>query len=214
MYKSVKLSEGCVSPVTELQSKHEEADNRLLLHSVYATQVEGVKRIVIYANDTDVVVMAVYYYKTKLQELGLEELWMKTQQDSYLPIHQIATALDADLCRALPLIHSLSGRDITSYPFFTGKTTWLQRSKTVPLDHLANFAEADGNYSLTGDVIDQARQLFIAVYSTSYEISRFVSLAELRAHKFLNRNTTDLKRLPPIEDVFLLLAGLIYYVNN
>ena len=119
--KSVVLSEGCISPVTELQSKHEEADTRLLLHSIYATQLEGVKWIVIYVNGTDVVVMAIYYFKNKLQDLGLEELWMKTQQYSYLPIHQIAAALDVVLCRALPLIHSLSGRDITSCPFFTGK---------------------------------------------------------------------------------------------
>ncbi|KAG1652386.1 Monocarboxylate transporter 14 [Nymphon striatum] len=147
----------------------------------------------------------VVYDKTKLKELGLDEFWMKTQQDSHLPIHKIANTLDADLCRALPLIHSLSGRDITSYPFFIGKTTWLQKSKTVPLDYIASYAEAEDDYSLTEDVIDQARQLFIAVYSSSSnELSQFDSLAELRAHKFLKSNATDLKRLPSTEDAFLL----------
>ncbi|KAG1668553.1 Protein smg8 [Nymphon striatum] len=180
IHKSVMLTNGNESPVTELQSTHEEADTRLLLHSIYATQVEGVKRIVMYANDTDVIVLAVYYYKTKLKKLGLDEFWMKTQQDSYLPIHKIANTLDADLCRALPLIHSLSGRDITSHPFFIGKTTWLQKSKTVPLDYIASYAGAEDDYSLTKDVIDQARQLFIA------------------------SNATDLKRLPSTEDAFLL----------
>ncbi|KAG1656448.1 hypothetical protein GQR58_023929 [Nymphon striatum] len=180
IHKSVLLTNGNESPVTELQSTHEEADTRLLLHSIYATQVEGVKRIVMYANDTDVIVLAVYYYKTKLKKLGLDEFWMKTQQDSYLPIHKIANTLDADLCRALPLIHSLSGRDITSYPFFIGKTTWLQKDKTVPLDYIASYAEAEDDYSLTKDVIDQASQLFMA------------------------SNATDLKRLPSTEDAFLL----------
>ncbi|KAG1686778.1 hypothetical protein GQR58_008588 [Nymphon striatum] len=70
IHKSVLLTNGNESPVTELQSTHEEADTRLLLHSIYATQVEGVKRIVMYANDTDVIVLAVYYYKTKLKKLG------------------------------------------------------------------------------------------------------------------------------------------------
>ncbi|KAG1656369.1 hypothetical protein GQR58_023997 [Nymphon striatum] len=96
IHKSVLLTNGNESPVTELQSTHEEADTRLLLHSIYATQVEGVKRIVMYANDTDVIVLAVYYYKTKLKKLVLDEFWMKTQQDSYLPIHKIANTLDAD----------------------------------------------------------------------------------------------------------------------
>ncbi|KAG1674194.1 Protein CIP2A [Nymphon striatum] len=158
-----------------------------------------------FSNLTDVIVLAVYYYKTKLKELGLDEFWMKTQQDSHLPIHKIANTLDADLCRALPLIHSLSGRDITSYPFFIGKTTWLQKSKAVPLDYIASYAEAEDDYSLTEDVIDQARQLFIAVYSSSSnELSQLDSLAELRAHKFLKSNATDLKRLPSTEDAFLL----------
>ncbi len=187
--KSVLLTNGSESAVEELESTHEEADTRLLLHTIYATEVERVKRVVIYANDTDVVVLCVYYYKTKLQEMELKELWMRMQQDSYLPIHDIATRLDASICQALPFIHSLSGRDITSYPFFIGKTTCF--NKTVLLDHLASFAE--GNHQiLTEDTIKQARQLFIAVYSSSDEISRFNSLAELRAHKFLKNDTIDL----------------------
>ena len=45
--KSVLLTNGSVMPVAELQSTHEEADTRLLLHTIYAIQVEGVKRVVI-----------------------------------------------------------------------------------------------------------------------------------------------------------------------
>jgi hypothetical protein len=97
---------------------------------------------VIHANDTDVVVLSIYYFRTMLKEMGLQELWIKTQQDNYLPIHQIASRLDADICRALPLLHSPSGRDTTSYPYFSGKKTWLEKSKTIPIDHLAGFAEA------------------------------------------------------------------------
>ena len=120
-HKSVLLTYGSEVPVAELQSTHEEADTRLMLHAIYAIQVEGVKRVVIYANDTDIVVLRLYYFMTKLQEMGLEELWMKTHHESYLPIHEISRKLDVSICHALPLIHSLSGRDISSYPFFCWK---------------------------------------------------------------------------------------------
>ena len=85
---------------------------------------------------------------------------MNTEADTYLPIHEIASKLDEELCRTLPLLHSLSGRDTTSYPYFTGKKVWLRKSKTVPLDDLANFAE-DGDFNLSDDIVNQARQLVI-----------------------------------------------------
>ena len=72
----------------------------------------------------------------------------------------------------------------------------------MPLNYLSSFAESDNK--LTADVIDQARQLFMAVYSSSYETSKFTNLAELRAHKFLKSGGVDLKRLPPTEDAFRL----------
>ena len=148
--KSVLLTNGSISLVPELESNQEEADTRLLLHAVYATRV-GTKRIVVLANDTDVVILSIYYFRTLLHEVGLHELWMKTEEDTYLPIHDIAFALDDEICRALPLLHSLSGRDTISYPYFTGKKAWLQKAKTVPLDHLARFAEDKDTFTLSNE---------------------------------------------------------------
>ena len=198
--ETVMLTNGCASSVPELQSTQEEADTRLLLHAMYATKNEGVKRIVIHANDTDVIILCLYYYKTMLKDMGLKELWVKTQQDSHLPVHDIAEKLNQDTCHALPLLHSLSGRDTTSYPYYTGKKAWLQKCKRAPLDHLASFGEAD--FTLTEDVINQARQLIKVVYSS--EGCHFKDLAELRGHKFLKNKDTNLKKLPPTEDSFLL----------
>ena len=110
--------------------------------------------------------------------------------------------LDSKVCQALPFIHSLSGRDVTSYPYFTGKKSWLLRSKEVELDKLASFAE-ESNYTVTEDIVNQARNLLIAVYCKAGEDSLFSSLEEIRAHTFLNKNTTVLKMLPPTEDAFL-----------
>lgn len=87
------------------ESTHQEADTRVILHSVYSVQNEGVERVIIHANDTDVIITCVYYAATLLRDLP--ELWVRTARDSYLPIHEIAAVLDPAKSRALPFIQSL-----------------------------------------------------------------------------------------------------------
>lgn len=53
---------------------HEEADNRIFVHDKDATS-QGSKSIIIKANNTDVVVIALST-TSSLQELGLESLWI------------------------------------------------------------------------------------------------------------------------------------------
>ena len=83
--------------------------------------------------------MAIYYAATHLSQL--QELWVKTGHESYMPIHLIAKSLGPSLCKMLPFIHSISGRDITSSLFFIGKKSWLIKSKQIATDALSNFGE-------------------------------------------------------------------------
>ena len=64
-------------------------------------------------------------------------------RDIYLPIHDIAAALGPSTSRALPFIHSLSGRDTTSYSYFTGKKTWNKSSMQIYIPALDDFADGD-----------------------------------------------------------------------
>ena len=52
------------SSVTELESTHKEADNRIILHVMYCTHDENVERIIIYRSDTDGIVLAIYCAET------------------------------------------------------------------------------------------------------------------------------------------------------
>jgi len=107
----------------------------------------------------------------------------------------------------MPFIHSLSGKDTTSYPFFTGKKTWLNRSyrPTTDIPELERFGEEGQNsYQITSELINQACQLVMAVYTNRSDAFEDCDLAKLRAHKFLNNMSTMLKLLPPTEDAYLL----------
>lgn len=197
--KSVLITDGTVTDVADLESTHQEADTRVILHSVYSVQNEGVERVIIHANDTDVIITCVYYAATLLRDLP--ELWVRTARDSYLPIHEIAAVLDPAKSRALPFIHSLSGRDTTSYPFYTGKKAWFKSSSETEITALEDFGEQDAR--LTADVISQARSLMVAVYTNRGEDFDRSNLANVRVYKFLNNKSTLLKLLPPTEDAFL-----------
>lgn len=131
---TVLVTPDSIQPVPGLQSTQEEADNRVILHTTHSAQNYGVERVVIYANNTDIIVLAVCYAATHLNVL--QELWVRDAPQSYLPSHGIAAKLGTPLCRSLPFIHSLSGRDTTSHPYFTSKRTWLAKSKTVELSAL------------------------------------------------------------------------------
>ena len=132
---------GSVTNVSDLESTQQEADTRVILHTIYSVEIEDVDRIIIHANDTYIIVMCVYYACTLLS--NLTELWVRTAPENYLTIHEMCAALGPARCRALPFLHSLSGRDTTSYPYFTGKKMWVNRSKTTDVSALGNFAEQD-----------------------------------------------------------------------
>ena len=172
--------------VPALESTQQEADTRIILHTLYSVKNEGVDRVVIHANDTDIINLCLYYGATYLSDLP--ELWVRTAQNAYLPIYETVVALGHSQCCAMPFVHSLSGRDITSHPYFTGKKAWHGSRASRSWIYLLN----------------QARDLTIAVYTSTADHFEGADLGKLRAHKFLNNKSTLLKLLPPTENAFLL----------
>ena len=150
---------------------------------------------------TDIVVICVYYASTLLRDLP--ELWVRTARDTYLPIHDIAAALGPASCRALPFIHSLSGRDTTSYPYFTGKKTWIKSSMQIDIPALEDFADGyQGPARITSQVVKQAKELVVSVYANKGDMFEGADLGMLRVHTFLNNKSTLLKLLPPTESAY------------
>ncbi|XP_034027542.1 uncharacterized protein LOC117511756 [Thalassophryne amazonica] len=197
----LSLYAGSVTAVPALESTQQEADTRVILYSIYSVQNEQAERVIIYANDTDIITTWLYYAATHLKDLP--EFWVRTAHDVYLPIHEMAVARGLSQCHALPFVHSLSGRDTTSYPYFMGKKSWIKASTTVDLAALESFGK-DATDDITPNIIKEARDLTIAVYTTRADSFEESDLAKLRTYKFLNNRSTLLKLLPPTENAFLL----------
>ena len=120
--KSVLRTDGWCADVPELQSTQEDADTRLILHALHSVQHDGVKQVIVHANDTDVIVICIYD-ACKMQN-QLPEVWVRSGPDSYLPIHLIAQSLGETICLASstasvektsPSIHTSPARMIGSW---------------------------------------------------------------------------------------------------
>ena len=120
MVKLVCLSSEGTTESESLASTHEEADARMILHAMDADSKctgDG-GRIVIKTPDTDIVVLAVYYFP-KMKHVS--EVWIETgrvtktaDQRRFSPVRNISKSLGSLFCLVLPAIHALTGCDSTS----------------------------------------------------------------------------------------------------
>ncbi len=98
---------------------HEEYDTRVMLHAANAV-TQGYKRILIIANDTDVVVLGISLFT----EIGAEKLWVSFGMGKklrYISIHDICSTMSPAKAHALPAFHAMTGSDNTSFFSGTGK---------------------------------------------------------------------------------------------
>ena len=109
---------------------HEEFDTRVFLHAANAAE-QGYKRLLIRANDTDVVVLALALF----DEIAAEKLWVafgRMQTLRFLSIHDISKKMPAIKRRAQPAFHALSGCDTISFLAGVGKKTFYEKWRGHP----------------------------------------------------------------------------------
>ena len=186
----------------DISSCHEEADTWVLYHTAVAARRKSTL-VIILANNTDIVLLAAYYFQY-LASLGLKQLWVKFP--SYcIPIHTAAQKLGVTFCNALPLVHSLSGCDTTSFLYGIGKVRFFRAAKSSETllgslgDEVRALAEKPSSAQSDG-LVNVCKQLVVTVYGRS--ATNFNSLNDLRAH--LYSRLEDLRRLPPTDISFLL----------
>ena len=154
------------------------------------------------------------YYACKMQD-QLSEVWVRSGPDSY-PIHMIAQSLGETIYLTLPFIHSLSGRDFTSYPYFISKKGWLLANCKLDIQVLADYGETQ-DLGLPDELMRQVTRLAVAVQCKLVLTEDEVNLAQIRATKFLHNKSVMRKMLPATEEAFLqhvLRAALAVLIDK
>ena len=93
----------------------EKADTCTFIHVKHAV-MEGNQTLMIKANDTDVVVVAVSILPS-LQELGLQKLWIAFGQGKHLkwiPIHDIVSVIGPEKTSGILYFHAFTSCDVVS----------------------------------------------------------------------------------------------------
>jgi len=190
------LHGGQASNMEELYSTQEEADTRLLLHAIHASQNHS--RVIIRYDDTDVMILLIYY--CSLGQLS-EEVFMhaghsgkNVTNERYVPIHTIAEKLTEDVCSIIPAVHALSGCDTNSSLHGLGKwTVYNVITKTAKdMEGLVHYEDRD-------EFLVSARRFVLLLHGKNAKCQ--ASLDDLRYHL---ATTTDkpANQLPPSEDAF------------
>ena len=97
--------------IPELQNNHEEADTRLILHSLDSVNV-GFKRLLVHCRDTDVLLLLIHFFGRIPVEV-----WMcagTAKQRKYYPVHEIVKKIHHDVIDNILGFHAITGSDTTS----------------------------------------------------------------------------------------------------
>ena len=94
-----QLSPGVVQPISELESTQEEADTRMLLHSLHAAVLRFAS-LVIVSEDTDVLVLLLAF-KSFIPSLVFIKCGSQTRV-KYIEVSRTVESVGATVCRSLP----------------------------------------------------------------------------------------------------------------
>ena len=125
-YSCHQLSSGMVQPISELESTQEEADTRMLLHSLHAARSRSAS-VVIVSEDTDVLVLLLAF-KVFIPSSVFTKCGSQTRV-KYIEVSRIVESvgqLYADHCRAF--MHSLAA---TRCLCWTGKGSRVSNYNTI-----------------------------------------------------------------------------------
>ena len=163
----------------------------MLLHAVFASS--RFERVVVRADDTDVLVMLLYFHaKGLLVDKTYLEHTSYGDKERFLNIHTVVQKWGYELCLSLPAFHALTGCDTTSSFHRIGKISafkcLLKHLKDVPhLKHLGCQPVSDNCYR-------DVENFVASLYSGKFENEK--SLNRIR---YMQAMTTDkpAASLPP-----------------
>ena len=197
--KSISLAKDNVRSIPDLRSSQEEGDTRVLLHAMYAAQ-NGAQRVVTRANDTDIVVIYIFFFR-QLATFGLSELFMQMNDQYFIPIHTLSQSFTETKSTMLPLLHALSGCDTTSYIYGQGKKTVLAKTTTNLEEEFASMCtqiQQDLSQRVVDRALGIAKTWLLSLYGKKGR--NYSSNNQLRANMYCR--TVDLRALPPTDDAY------------
>ena len=174
-------------------STQDEADTRLWLHVNDAAERFGTKTAIIWAPDTDVLVIGIHFFN----DIEIQNIWFKTgtkKNIRYIPIHMIVNNLGQNLCRLILPFHAFTGCDSTIFFKWKGKKKGLE---LLQKDDSFAFMEELGN---TADFPESLTEVCTTFACGLYQPNgQEKDINELQ-YKMFCKNPKQNDRIPPCKD--------------
>lgn len=211
---SAQSSSETLQSIEALTCHVEEADEHLVLHSVWEVY-RGSSRLLVISNDTDTIVYLLHFMP-HFREKGLLELWVEfgsgEHRRRHIPLHVLADKLGVRLCKVIIKAHVLTALSKIG----TKHASLLYQ----PQKFLSNFAESN---DLTEEDIKQAEEYLVHVWAGAKSKPKSQSFDQLRVECHVRAITLKpLEFLPPrlsvihghIHRAFFVVRNALCLLNN
>lgn len=176
--------------VNHLQSNHEEADTKLILHAIDAA-ANGATQINIHSPDTDVFVLSIRRHPQLSKETYfVTGTGQRRRKISLRPIYE---ALGPNKAAALPAFHAFTGADNTGSFSGKGKLTCWKAFSNVKDEVIQAFIKLGTTEYPDEDTIKGLEEYVCKLYDLKTSIT---SVTKLRWHLFKKKQAQS-DRLPP-----------------
>ena len=176
-----------------LQANHEEADTRLILHSLEAAR-EGYERVLVHSRDTDVFLLLTHFLPEAV------EVWMiagTAKKRKCYPVHLVSQRLTPAVRDNILGFHAITGCDSTSSFTGHGKRSCLKTFMKYP--QLVKGVGRDGELA---EIEEFVCHLYGMPQQTSINHARL---------QLFSKGKKSLEFLPPTRDAFTLHAARANY---
>ena len=189
-----RISTTAVSEVNDLQSMHEEADTRLLLHANHAAE-SGYKSVILVVEDTDVMILCLAFSGNINCQMHMR---CGTKNRSRLiSINKLTSNLGNDICKALLGFHAFSGCDSVSAFAGQGKIKGLKLIQQNQKFQEA-FTTLGEHWHLTDELFDVLQEFTCSLYAARTNI-KCVNTLRYQLWR-AKKGSVDSGQLPPCED--------------
>lgn len=176
--------------VEHLHSSQEEADTRLILHSLDATR-RGATELHIHSPDTDVFVLAIHWYHQLCKNTYF--VTGVGNKKRAIPLGPVAHALGPEKAAALPAFHAFSGADTTGRFAGKGKLTCWQALTRCSIEVTHAFSAMGTSEELEDEHLRAIEAYVCQLYDPRTTLD---DVGELRWKLFTNKQL-EARKLQP-----------------
>ena len=181
--------------------KHEEADTRILLHTLHQTRSKS-RKVYISTVDTDVIVIALSKFYG-LSTVDLKELWAEVGvgvNRKWIAVHRLAHSLSPSKCGAFPSWYALTGSDTVSSCHGNRKKSAWKTWKCYPEATEVFLALSNPVDGVLSDNTTSAIERFICLM---YDKTTYISNVNDCRRMLFTKKSKTVDNIPPSRNALI-----------